>query len=128
MRRRNSLATASAALLLTVFAPTASAAEPEECTASWYPQPDGAPVVSASGETVNPLALTGAHRTLPFDTVVRVTNRNDKRSVDIRINDRGPYADDRCVNLTSGAFSRIAPLTAGVVPVTVEVVRPVGQP
>lgn len=55
---------------------------------------------TASGERYNPNAMTAAHRTLPFGTRVRVTNLDNRRSVVVRINDRGPFpprADHRCI-------------------------------
>ena len=55
---------------------------------------------SASGERVKPGALTAAHRSLPFGTKVRVTNRRTGRSVVVRINDRGPFVRGRVIDLT----------------------------
>jgi rare lipoprotein A len=73
---------------------------------------------TASGERANPHALTAAHRTLPFGTRVRVTNRKNGRSVTVRINDRGPFVRGRIIDLTPAAarqlgFSGIAPVTVG---------------
>ena len=70
---------------------------------------------TASGERVSPSALTAAHRTLPFGTRVRVTNRRNGRSVVVRINDRGPFVRGRVIDLTpAGAralgFSGLAPV------------------
>jgi peptidoglycan lytic transglycosylase len=58
---------------------------------------------TASGERASPGALTAAHRTLPFGTRVRVTNRNNGRSVVVRINDRGPFVRGRIIDLTPAA-------------------------
>ena len=58
---------------------------------------------TASGEPASPGALTAAHRTLPFGTRVRVTNRNNGRSVVVRINDRGPFVRGRIIDLTPAA-------------------------
>lgn len=71
---------------------------------------------TASGERANPAALTGAHRTLPFGTQVRVTNKRNGHSVVIRINDRGPFTRGRVVDVTPAAarvlgFSGLAPVT-----------------
>ena len=71
---------------------------------------------TASGERANPGALTGAHRTLPFGTQVRVTNRRNGQSVVVRINDRGPFMRGRVIDVTPAAarvlgFSGLAPVT-----------------
>ena len=88
--------------------------------ASWYgPGFDGS--YSASGEVFNENALTAAHRDLPFGTQVRVTNMDNGMSVVVRINDRGPYADDRVIDLSRGAASIIGLVQSGVAPVSLEV-------
>lgn len=58
---------------------------------------------TASGERVRPDGLTAAHRTLPFGTRVRVTNKSNGRSVVVRINDRGPFVRGRVIDLTPAA-------------------------
>jgi rare lipoprotein A len=75
---------------------------------------------TANGEHVSTHALTAAHKTLPFGTRVRVTNRRNGRSVVVRINDRGPFVRGRIIDLTpAGAhalgFSGLAPVTVTVV-------------
>ncbi len=55
---------------------------------------------TASGQRLNPQALTAAHKSLPFGTQVRVTNRNNGKSVVVRINDRGPFVRGRVIDLT----------------------------
>jgi rare lipoprotein A len=55
---------------------------------------------TASGAKLNPAALTAAHRTLPFGTKVRVTNKNNGRSVVVTINDRGPFVRGRVIDVT----------------------------
>ena len=75
---------------------------------------------TANGERVSPGALTAAHRTLPFGTLVRVTNDRNGRSVVVRINDRGPFVRGRMIDLTpAGAralgFSGLASVTLDVV-------------
>jgi len=88
--------------------------------ASWYgPGFDGS--YSASGEVFNENDLTAAHRDLPFGTQVRVTNMDNGMSVVVRINDRGPYADDRVIDLSRGAASVIGLVQSGVAPVSLEV-------
>jgi rare lipoprotein A len=75
---------------------------------------------TANGEFASAGGLTAAHRTLPFGTMVRVTNRSTGRSVVVRINDRGPFVHGRVIDLTpAGAralgFSGLAPVTLTVV-------------
>jgi rare lipoprotein A len=71
---------------------------------------------TASGERASPGGLTAAHRTLPLGSHVRVTNKNNGRTVVVRINDRGPYVGGRVIDLTPAAahalgFSGLAPVT-----------------
>jgi rare lipoprotein A len=78
--------------------------------------------LTANGETFDPSALTAAHQTLPFNSLVRVTNPANGESVVVRINDRGPfYNSDRCLDLSAGAFASIADPDTGVVDVRYEV-------
>jgi rare lipoprotein A len=75
---------------------------------------------TASGERAVPSALTAAHRTLPFGTMVRVTNEHTGRSVVVRINDRGPFVRGRVIDVTPAAaralgFSGLAHVTLAVV-------------
>ncbi|TIN07390.1 MAG: septal ring lytic transglycosylase RlpA family protein, partial [Mesorhizobium sp.] len=56
---------------------------------------------------MNPSALTAAHRTLPFGTRLKVTNRKNGRSVVVRINDRGPFIKGRVIDLSKGAAGRL---------------------
>lgn len=77
---------------------------------------------TASGERFNQLALTAAHRTLPFGTKVRVTNLGNNRSVVVKINDRGPFVQDRIIDLTRYAFSRIGNTEQGLIRVKIEVI------
>src|SRR3954469_19496433 len=58
---------------------------------------------TASGERANPHGLTAAHRTLPFGTKVRVTNKRNGKSVVVRINDRGPFVRGRVIDVTPAA-------------------------
>jgi rare lipoprotein A len=72
---------------------------------------------TASGERANPRALTAAHRTLPFGTRVKVTNKRNGRTVLVRINDRGPFKRGRIIDLTPAAAQRLG--MDGLAPVTV---------
>jgi len=65
--------------------------------------------------------LTAAHRTLPFEAMVRVTNLNNGKSTVVRITDRGPFVDNRIIDLSLAAAREIESVGAGVVPVRVEV-------
>ena len=91
--------------------------------ATWYGGAhDGGP--TASGERYDKRALTAAHRTLKLGTRVRVTNKRNGRSVILRINDRGPYGSaSRIIDVSEKAAELLDMVEAGVVPVTVEVVR-----
>ncbi|MEV2276886.1 septal ring lytic transglycosylase RlpA family protein [Nocardiopsis sp. NPDC049922] len=91
------------------------------CQASFYGA-DFAGRDTANGETFDPNAMTAAHLTLPFGTMVRVTNTANGSSVTVRINDRGPYIDGRCLDLSTAAFEQIASTSAGVANVNWEVV------
>jgi rare lipoprotein A len=79
---------------------------------------------TASGERFDKRLLTAAHRSLPIGTRVRVTNLKNGRSVEVRINDRGPFGNrGRIIDLSEAAARRLDMIDAGVVPVTVEVLR-----
>lgn len=62
---------------------------------------------TASGEKFHNSRLTAAHKTLPFGTIVRVTNKKNKKSVKVKINDRGPFVKGREIDLSKKAFMRI---------------------
>ncbi|MCN0154760.1 septal ring lytic transglycosylase RlpA family protein [Salinispora arenicola] len=96
---------------------SAPAVETGSCGASYYSEGQ----LTASGEPFDPSAMTAAHKTLPFDTRVRVTNPATGTSVTVRINDRGPFVEGRCIDLSRAAFAEIAPLNAGHVEVRYEV-------
>jgi rare lipoprotein A len=78
---------------------------------------------TASGERFNPDESTAAHRSLPFGTKVRVTNRSTNNSTMVRINDRGPFVPGRVIDLSEAAFKVLAPLGAGVITVQCEVIK-----
>lgn len=87
------------------------------CDASYYDEGQ----VTASGERFDPNALTAAHRNLPFNSEVRVTNVANGKSVTVRINDRGPFVSGRCLDLSRASFAQIANLGTGVIDVRYEV-------
>ena len=106
---------ASAIAIAVIAIPVAASAQTG--VASVYAYSGGR---TASGERVSPGALTAAHRTLPFGTLVRVTNERNGHSVVVRINDRGPFVRGRVIDLTpAGAralgFSGLAQVSVDVV-------------
>jgi rare lipoprotein A len=94
-----------------------------EGLASYYAEPyHGRP--TANGEIFDTYKdMTAAHRTLPFNTVVRVTNQANGESVEVRINDRGPFVDGRVIDLSLAAARKIDMVRAGVVPVKLHVMK-----
>ncbi len=73
------------------------------------------------------MALTAAHKELPFNTAVRVTNLLNNRSVVVRINDRGPFRKDRIIDLSKHAAEKLDFLGIGVAPVKIEVIESVNE-
>ncbi len=68
-------------------------------------------------------ALTCAHLTLPFDTVIRVINLDNDREVTVRVNDRGPYVGGRIIDLSTGAAEELGMLEAGIANVLLRVLN-----
>jgi len=79
--------------------------------------------LTANGETYRATDVTAAHKSLPFNTMVRVTNLKNGKSVIVRINNRGPYIKGRILDLSLVAAQRIEMTQAGVVPVRAEILR-----
>jgi rare lipoprotein A len=100
--------------------PPAPSGYTEEGNASWYGEPFHGRHAS-NGEIYDMYKLTAAHRTLPFETMVRVTNLNNGKSTVVRITDRGPFVDNRIIDLSLAAAREVDSVGAGVVPVRVEV-------
>jgi rare lipoprotein A len=97
----------------------------ERGVASWYGEKfHGAR--TASGEPYDMYAMTAAHRTLPLPTYARVTNLRNGRSVVVKINDRGPFAHNRVIDLSYSAASRLEMLGAGTTLVEIEALEPGG--
>ena len=92
----------------------------EQGNASWYGIPFNGRRAS-NGEIYDMNKLTAAHRTLPFETVVRVTNLNNGKTTTVRITDRGPFVDNRIIDLSQAAAREIESIGPGVVPVRLEV-------
>ena len=103
------IALAAAVLGCSLAVTAASAEEPKPLgkgVASWY-GPGFHGKKTANGERFNPYDLTAAHKTLPFGTKVRVTNEQTGKSVVVRINDRGPYAHGRVIDLSKAAAEAV---------------------
>lgn len=79
---------------------------------------------TANGEVYNMYSLTAAHKSLPFGSVVKVTNLENQRTVFVRINDRGPYIQGRHIDLSLAAAQKLGMVGSGVVPVKLEVFKP----
>ena len=89
--------------------------------ASWYGGKfHGRP--TASGEIFDTNKMTAAHKTLPFGTMVRVTNRTNRKTAVVRINDRGPFVEGRIIDLSRAAAKKLGILETGVAPVQIEIV------
>jgi rare lipoprotein A len=79
---------------------------------------------TSSGEPYKAAELTAAHRTLPFNTIIKVTNLENGKSVTVRVNDRGPYITGRVVDLSRTAFEQIAYTGQGVIWVEYQIITP----
>lgn len=94
-----------------------------EGLASWYGHPyAGRP--TASGEIYNMYAMTAAHRTLPFGTMVRVHDLENGKSVDVRINDRGPFIPGRVIDLSYSAAEALGVVGPGSARVRLQILNP----
>ncbi len=112
-------------ILLTaaVFISTVSSAQIQTGKASFYADKfEG--MLTASGEKYKHNKLTAAHKTLPFGTKVRITNLTNDKSVEVTINDRGPYVDGRIVDLSRAAAEELGFVNYGLAEVTLEVTDP----
>jgi peptidoglycan lytic transglycosylase len=107
--------------LPTASRPSASSSELEGL-ASYYAEPHHGRR-TASGEVFDTYrAMTAAHRTLPFNTVVRVQNKSNGKEVEVRINDRGPFIDGRIIDLSLRAARALDMIRAGVVRVKLKII------
>ncbi|MGI9402082.1 MAG: septal ring lytic transglycosylase RlpA family protein [Rhizobiaceae bacterium] len=106
-----------AASILLAAASSASA-KGEQCgDASWYALTSK----TANGERMDPSKMTAAHRNLPFDTKVQVTNKSNGRSIVVRINDRGPFIKGRIVDLSKAAAGELGFIRSGVTDVCLHI-------
>ncbi len=95
----------------------------EVCYASWY-GPGFHRKITASGEPYNMYAYTAAHKLLPLGTYVLVTNLENGKQVVVRINDRGPFVKNRCIDLSYAAAKKIGLIKKGVAKVKLQAVTP----
>lgn len=90
--------------------------------ASWYgPGFDGN--LTANGEVYDMNGVSAAHKSLPFGTVVRVVEFDTRRSIVVRINDRGPFVDGRIIDLSKGAAAELGIVDKGITKVGLRIVR-----
>jgi len=94
----------------------------EKGIASWY-GPNFHGKKTANGEIYNMYALTAAHKLLPFNTRVLVTNLSNNKQVVVRINDRGPFVKNRIIDLSYLAAKKIQMITTGTAPVLLKVIE-----
>src|SRR6476661_11075749 len=98
-----------------VFVALSTSANGEDrVSASWYGD-ELRGNRTASGEKFNPDGLTAAHKTLPFGTCLVVGNPRNGKSVNVRVNDRGPFVKDRVLDLASGAASAIGMIATQII-------------
>jgi rare lipoprotein A len=103
-------ATAAATLAAGLMLATSTGPASAQCgRASWYALHSK----TASGERMNPSAMTAAHRSLPFGTKVKVTNKKNGKSVVVRINDRGPFIKGRVIDVSKGAAQKLGFIKSG---------------
>lgn len=79
--------------------------------------------ITANGETYDMYGLTAAHKTLPLNTIIKVTNLSNKKTAILRVNDRGPYAKGRILDCSYGAAIKLGFLDQGVTRVKIEVIE-----
>lgn len=92
----------------------------QEGIASWYgAEFAGRP--TASGEIFNPAQLTAAHPSLPFGTLLRITNKHNNKQVTVRVNDRGPFVSARIIDVSQAAAEVLDMISTGTAPVLVEI-------
>ena len=114
------LGAAMAAAVISLCVPTSASADPvSRGQASFYSYDQK----TASGERFDPGAMTAAHRTLPFGTKVRVTCMKTRKSVVVRINDRGPFIKGRIIDVSRAAAQQLGMIGRGVAQVEMHVVN-----
>ena len=120
------IALAALAIIVYGCATTAPLAPPPaenlHGVASWYGE-EFAGRTTANGEIFDPLLLTAAHRTLPFGTVLDITNPKTTKTVRVRVNDRGPYIGSRVIDLSYAAAQQIGLIEPGIGEVDIKIVH-----
>ena len=111
-------------ILFVGLACTATAAEQSQVESGIAVIHSGKTGKTTSGEAFNPENMTAAHRSLPFGTMVRVTNTQNNRSIVVRINDRGPFTSGRVIDVTPAAARALG--FSGLAPVKLSPARPDG--
>jgi rare lipoprotein A len=109
-------AAAAAATFILAAATVPAEAKSFSGTASWYQH--GAR--TASGARFNPDGYTAAHRSLPFGTKLKVTNRRNGKTVQVTVNDRGPFTGGRVLDVSRGAARVLGMVGSGTAPVSVQ--------
>jgi rare lipoprotein A len=109
--------------LMALLATTMLANALEYGKASFYSVKTNRGSITASGERLNDTKLTAAHRTLPFGSIVKVTNLSNGRSVIVRINDRGPFISGRVIDVSRAAATSLDFKHKGITRVKVENVK-----
>ena len=102
--------------------PVTAPSQPLGGVASWYGE-EFAGRTTANGEIFDPSQLTAAHRTLPFGTILDVTNAKTSQTVRVRVNDRGPFIGGRVIDLSYAAAQKIGLIEPGIGDVQIAVVR-----
>jgi rare lipoprotein A len=110
-------------ILMALLATTMLANALEYGKASFYSVKTNRGSITASGERLNDTKLTAAHRTLPFGSIVKVTNLSNGRSVIVRINDRGPFISGRVIDVSLAAATSLDFKHKGITRVKVENVK-----
>ncbi|CAH0339164.1 septal ring lytic transglycosylase RlpA family protein [Rhizobium sp. CECT 9324] len=116
---RRSIFTIATIAALCAFAPISAEAASSCGGASWYALHSK----TASGERMNPSQMTAAHKSLRFGTKIKVTNRNNGKSVVVRVNDRGPFIRGRVLDLSKAAAQNIGMIRSGHAKVCYEIIR-----
>ena len=91
-----------------------------EGKASWY-GPDFHGKLTSNGEVYDMMEMTAAHKTLPMNTILRVTNKDNGMSTVVRVNDRGPFVDTRIIDLSKAAAKKIDMIKNGTASISIEV-------
>ncbi|MCB5201530.1 septal ring lytic transglycosylase RlpA family protein [Neorhizobium sp. T786] len=115
---RRSTFAAAAIAMFAILGPAQANAAPGCGHASWYALTSK----TASGERMNPANLTAAHRSLPFGTKLKVTNKRNGKSVIVRINDRGPFIKGRVIDVSKAAAQNIGMVRSGTAQVCYQVI------